>query len=457
MRVAAAAAAALVVLLSLAAWRASAQDVDPKMMWPWCTWTILDQQKCGSCYAFASTGVLTDRLCISYGSSSGSSALLVSPQGALDYMNDAGDSPCNGGYAAQVLVGMTLQMEANGVPTCTGACATGCAPYIAGPCEEYVCTGGSTYFNTYASDMSRCGGDVLRATLAEVAVVTPTAGAIQAEIQQNGPVTAQMSLCQSFFHWYQNGANTVYTTPCSPNSPDYVGGHVVKIVGWTEDSNSPTGFSWTIANSWGVSWGDGGYFSLPVGAYPSACGIEDNAYTVLMNGQQPAWGTTMYGAGDAPTEAAAQRDVQGAQRAGGVHHHDATSPAHAPAVAFFMANLVGPDSQLAGVHAYATQPVAGVHEQLTLRTVDASGAQHVHTVRLFFSLFGTRTVTFWSAVPVTPALGGDAIAGIVIGCAVGVTVAAVAGVAVARRRRRAAAAARGAEPTGTEQLLAARV
>ena len=38
------------------------------------------------------------------------------------------------------------------------------------------------------------------------------------------------------------------------------GGHAVKIVGWgvTEDANKTP--YWIVANSWGPSWGLGGYF-----------------------------------------------------------------------------------------------------------------------------------------------------------------------------------------------------
>ena len=41
-----------------------------------------------------------------------------------------------------------------------------------------------------------------------------------------------MSVCQSFMTFYQqNSGPAVYPGPCSTSSPDYVGGHAVKIVG----------------------------------------------------------------------------------------------------------------------------------------------------------------------------------------------------------------------------------
>lgn len=59
----------------------------------------------------------------------------------------------------------------------------------------------------------------------------------------NGP-------CYIAFPTY-NPENMEFWKPEYPNQPSY-GGHAVAVVGWTKDS-------FIIRNSWGTSWGDGGY------------------------------------------------------------------------------------------------------------------------------------------------------------------------------------------------------
>jgi len=47
------------------------------------------------------------------------------------------------------------------------------------------------------------------------------------------------------------------------NSSQLMGGHAVKIVGWGVD---PTvGNYWIVANSWGTTWGDAGFFKIKEG------------------------------------------------------------------------------------------------------------------------------------------------------------------------------------------------
>jgi cathepsin B len=46
-----------------------------------------------------------------------------------------------------------------------------------------------------------------------------------------------------------------------------LGGHAVKIVGWGD------GY-WIVANSWGTSWGEKGFFNIAFGN----CGIDSAVY-----------------------------------------------------------------------------------------------------------------------------------------------------------------------------------
>jgi hypothetical protein len=53
-----------------------------------------------------------------------------------------------------------------------------------------------------------------------------------------------------------------------------MGGHAVRLVGWGEEDGQKF---WTIANSWGTSWGHDGYFRIARGV--DLCGIESRRVT----------------------------------------------------------------------------------------------------------------------------------------------------------------------------------
>eukprot|EP01012_Entosiphon_sulcatum_P067944 TRINITY_DN97856_c0_g1_i1.p1 TRINITY_DN97856_c0_g1~~TRINITY_DN97856_c0_g1_i1.p1 ORF type:complete len:112 (+),score=25.73 TRINITY_DN97856_c0_g1_i1:27-362(+) len=91
---------------------------------------------------------------------------------------------------------------------------------------------------------------------------------IQREIMTNGPVEVAFSVYQDFFS-YKSG---VYVH----KSGGLAGGHAVKAVGWGTLNNVDY---WLIANSWGPSWGENGFFMIKRGT--DECGIEDNVVAGL--------------------------------------------------------------------------------------------------------------------------------------------------------------------------------
>lgn len=48
-----------------------------------------------------------------------------------------------------------------------------------------------------------------------------------------------------------------------------LGGHAVKIIGWGNEGGQDY---WLVANSWGPTWGDSGFFKM--GTSQTCCGFE---------------------------------------------------------------------------------------------------------------------------------------------------------------------------------------
>lgn len=152
---------------------------------------------------------------------------------------------CNGGYLNRVWSYLTN----------TGTVSDGCDPYVSG--NRYVpscpakCSSTSQLFTKY-----KC---------ASGSVVHPTSvAAIQTEIMNNGPVQAGFTVYSDFYN-YRSG---IYK-----HTTGYVlGGHAVKVIGWGTQSGINY---WIIANSWGPSWGEKGFFRIQMGQ----CGIEAQVYS----------------------------------------------------------------------------------------------------------------------------------------------------------------------------------
>lgn len=67
----------------------------------------------------------------------------------------------------------------------------------------------------------------------------------------NGPVETGFTVYSDFMS-YRGG---IY----EQNSYSALGGHAVKIVGWGVEDGTDY---WIVANSWGPSWGEEGFFRI---------------------------------------------------------------------------------------------------------------------------------------------------------------------------------------------------
>jgi len=80
-----------------------------------------------------------------------------------------------------------------------------------------------------------------------------------------GPVDTAFTVYSDFYN-YKSG---IYKYV----SGGKLGGHAVRLVGWGEENGVKY---WIIANSWGSTWGENGYFRIQIGqvnvaAYTYTC------------------------------------------------------------------------------------------------------------------------------------------------------------------------------------------
>jgi cathepsin B len=88
---------------------------------------------------------------------------------------------------------------------------------------------------------------------------------IRMDIYKFGPVSSGIILHDDFLDWNGIGIYSYDGTSVEK------GGHAIVIVGWGEENDTKY---WIVANSWGTTWGDGGYFKIRRGT--NECDIEAN-------------------------------------------------------------------------------------------------------------------------------------------------------------------------------------
>lgn len=218
---------------------------DPKAYYPQCfNQPIKDQGTCGSCYSFSATFALAKRYCIK--NSSFYRNLDLSPQDMISC--ETSNNKCKGG----VLIYNYSFLEHSGV-------------------SEEVCTPYRSYideFNVehYPGCRSICTSykySYIKYKIKSGTVTTidnyyrTNEEAIKFDIYFNGPVSTSMMAFDDLAT-YEGG---IYIT--TETDETKAEGHAVTIVGWGRDYRY--GEYWIVANSWGPTWGDKGYFYIPFG------------------------------------------------------------------------------------------------------------------------------------------------------------------------------------------------
>ena len=218
---------------------------------------IINQGGCGACWAFASAGILADRLCIS-----NIANIIPSPQYSINCDHKCLSNAtlqcnvgCSGGYlesSLEFLIHHFVTTEQ-------------CIPYSSSDSLcPHTCTDGTPL---------RVGTNAWAAS--EIRRL-PSEAHIQLSLFTAGSVAAGMDV-YSDFETYKGG---VYQrSACA----EFKGRHAVKIIGWGEEEINATHSSkyWLCQNSWGSKWGENGFFRILRGE--NHCGIEQDAWEILVH------------------------------------------------------------------------------------------------------------------------------------------------------------------------------
>jgi len=197
----------------------------PPDTWDWRTKNavtpIKNQEQCGSCWAFSTTGstegcheISTQKL------------VSLSEQNIMDCSWSQGNQGCDGGLMTQA---MTYIISNKGVDT------EASYPYTAedGTCAYNAANSGATltgFVNVNTGDES----DLQVKTYA-------------------GPTSVAIDASQSSFQFYSGGV--YYEPACSSTQLD----HGVLSIGWGTSSGTQY---WLVKNSWGTSWGMSGFIMM---------------------------------------------------------------------------------------------------------------------------------------------------------------------------------------------------
>jgi len=210
-------------------------DFDARTHWKNLMHPIRNQEQCGSCWAFSAAEVLSDRVAIA----SGKPSPVLSPEDLVSC--DSGDMGCRGGQLPKA-----WEYLKN-----TGIVTDSCFPYSAGagkaPTCETKCADSKPFAKTKATS---------------VFAITSVPNMMK-EISTNGPIQVAFLVYKSLMN-YKTGIYSKHIWEILPE-----GGHAVKIVGYGKDAGKDY---WIVANSWGTTWGDEGFFKIKKGG--NACGIE---------------------------------------------------------------------------------------------------------------------------------------------------------------------------------------
>ncbi|XP_027882685.1 cathepsin L1 [Xiphophorus couchianus] len=202
---------------------------------------VKDQGYCGSCWAFSTTGAIEGQLYKKSGQ-----LVSLSEQNLVDCSKSFGTYGCSGAWMANAYD----YVISNGLQT------TDTYPYTS--VDSQPCFYDSRLAVAHIRDYRFIPKGDEQALADAVATV--------------GPITVAVDADHASFLFYSSG---IYNEPsCNPNHLS----HAVLLVGYGSEEGHDY---WIVKNSWGTSWGEGGYMRMARNG-GNTCGIASYAlYPIL--------------------------------------------------------------------------------------------------------------------------------------------------------------------------------
>ncbi|XP_019631919.1 PREDICTED: dipeptidyl peptidase 1-like isoform X1 [Branchiostoma belcheri] len=206
---------------------------------------VRNQEQCGSCYSFASMGMLEARLRVL---TNNTQQVVLSPQEVVSCGKYS--QGCEGGFP-YLIAGKYAEDF--------GVVLEDCYPYEG---KDSSCKDTSKCRRGYATNYRYVGG-FYGGCNEEL---------MQLELVKNGPMAVAFEVYDDFLHY--KGGIYEHTGLRDPFNPFEITNHAVLLVGYGRDLETGAKF-WTVKNSWGESWGEEGFFRIRRGM--DECAIESIA------------------------------------------------------------------------------------------------------------------------------------------------------------------------------------
>jgi len=212
-----------------------------------------NQGTCGSCWAFSTVCAIEGANVVNGKSNNVSEPIAgtlisLSEQELIDCSTS--DAGCNGGnpiFAFRDMIKHKMGLEAEDE-----------YPYAA---DNGICLANKTREQVFITDWT---------------YVSNNEDQIAAALVKYGPLA--ISVNSTILQFYRKGVLQPTVENCDPKGVD----HGVNIVGFGEEQGVPY---WTVRNSWGVFWGERGYYRIVRGT--NACGLANEVKGVLGTSQVP--------------------------------------------------------------------------------------------------------------------------------------------------------------------------
>lgn len=258
---------------------------DGRKKWNGLLSPVLNQGNCGACWSFSSTGCLADRFAIQ---SLGQIKFVASPAKPII---------CDIHPTVKDLQSQKIIRELNEKFIKNGACHGNSLPES----YEYLYAYGTTTLNCFpytfadytnneqlpfcidllGEKLDHCPSGVpmrIFKVMAPYFIQREDKSKtidkdLMAEIYTRGPISCGYVVYEDFMFpekYPKSWVDSVYSH--DPKVENVVGGHAIAVVGWGETKAGVP--YWIIRNSWGVEWGDAGYFKMARNC--ELCELESN-------------------------------------------------------------------------------------------------------------------------------------------------------------------------------------